>query len=298
LEKVIVLGAGAIGSYYGALLSKKSDVLLIGRRPHIEAINSEGLVLSGDVEETFKVKATEEVEEVPSGSLILLTTKAYDSEEAISPLKGRLGSDVVIVVLQNGLGNEEIVKSIVGGEAEVVRGLATSGVEFTEPGKIFVRLVGETVLGEGGTGRRIAKLFNECGLKTRLSEDMPFEVWSKLTMNCVINPLSAILRVPDKEIAADSLRGLRRRIVEECVAVGKARGVELDMSILENLERVIPTYENFSSMCQDIMKGKRTEIDFLNGKVVEIGRRQGIPTPVNEVITSLIKFLEVKRWIH
>jgi len=295
LERVIVLGAGAIGSYYGALLSKKSDVLLVGRSPHVEAINSKGLMLSGEVNEVFKVKAAAEVEEVPAGSLILLTTKAYDSAEAIRSIKGHLGRDIVILVLQNGLGNEEIVRDIVREGAEVVRVLATSGVEFTEPGKIVVRLVGETVIEEGETGERIAKLFNECGLKARLSDDMAFEIWSKLAMNCVINPLSAILGVPDKEIAAGSLRGLRRSIFEECVAVGRAEGVGLDMSLLEGLERVIPTYENYSSMCQDIMKGKQTEIDFLNGKVVELGRKHGIPTPANEVITSLIKFLEVKR---
>ena len=295
MERVIVLGAGAIGSYYGALLSRKSDVLLVGRPSHVEAINSKGLTLSGEAEGIFKVKAVAEVEDVPTGSLILLTTKAYDSEEAIRSIKGRLGRDVVILVLQNGLGNEEIVRGIIRGGAEVVRGLATSGVEFTEPGKIVVRLVGETVLGRSRTGERIADLFNKCGLKTRLTEDMSFEVWSKLAMNCVINPLSAILRVPDKDVAADSLRGLRRSIFEECVAVGRAEGVRLDMSLLEGLERVIPTYENYSSMCQDIMKGKQTEIDFINGKVVEMGRRHGIQTPANEVITSLIKFLEVKR---
>jgi len=295
VERVIVIGAGAIGSYYGALLSKRSDVLLVGRSPHVEAINSKGLVLSGEVEGVFKVEATTDVYEVPSSSLILLTTKAYDSEEAISSIKDLLGKNVAIVVLQNGLGNEEIVKEVIGEKAEVVRAFTTSGVEFTEPGRITVKLVGETILEGGKTGERIARLFNSCGLKTRLSDNMALELWSKLTMNCVINPLSAILRVPDKEIAADSLFVLRRRIVEECISVGRAEGIELDMSILESLEGVIPTYENYSSMCQDLMKGKRTEIDFLNGKVVEVGRRHGIPTPVNETITSLIKFLEVKR---
>jgi len=295
LERVIVIGAGAIGSYYGALLSRVSDVLLVGRSSHVEAINSKGLVLSGEAEGSFNVKATTQVEEVPPGSVILLTTKAYDSEEAISSIKDRLGENVAIVVLQNGLGNEEIVKKVLGDKAEVVRALTTSGVELTEPGRITLKLVGETTLGRGKTGERIAKLFNSCGLKTRLSDNMPLELWSKLAMNCVINPLSAILRVPDKEIAADSLFVLRRRIVEECICVGRAEGVELDMGILERLEGVIPTYENYSSMCQDLMKGKRTEIDFLNGKVAEVGRRHRIPTPVNETIASLIKFLEVRK---
>jgi len=295
LERVIVIGAGAIGSYYGALLSKRSDVLLVGRRPHVEAINSKGLVLSGETEGLFNMKATTKVDEVLPSSLILLTTKAYDSEEAISSIKDRLGKNVTIVVLQNGLGNEEIVKEVVGDKTEVVRALTTSGVEFAEPGRITVKLVGETTLGRVETSERIAELFNSCGLKTQLSDNMPLELWSKLAMNCVINPLSAILGVPDKEIAANSLSILRRRIVEECIGVGRAEGAKLDMGILDRLEGVIPTYENYSSMCQDLMKGKRTEIDFLNGKVVEVGRRHGIPTPVNETITSLIKFLEVKR---
>lgn len=295
MRKVIVLGAGGVGSYHGALLSKKNEVLLVGRRAHVEAINSRGLTLSGEAEGGFNVEAATEVQVVPSGSLILLTTKAYDAEEAVKSIKNLLAKDVVILILQNGLGNEEVVRGLVGEGVEVVRGLVTSGIEFAEPGKILVRMVGEVILERSETGEGIARLFDESGLKTRLSDNMGLEIWRKLVMNCVINPLSAILRVPDKELAADSLRDLRRRIVEECVEVGKAEGVELDMSLLGELDQVIPSYGNFSSMCQDIMKGKRTEIDFLNGKVMELGRRHSIPTPANEVITSLIKFLEGRR---
>lgn len=295
MKRIIVLGAGAVGSYYGALLSRKNDVLLVGRRPHIEAINSRGLILSGEVEGVFKVRGATEISEVPDGSLLLLTTKAHDSERAVASIRDRLGEGVVILVLQNGLGNEEVVRRVVGERAEVIRGLVTSGIEFREPGRIFVRKVGETILGRGGREEEIARIFNECGLETRLSEDMPREIWRKLVMNCVINPLTALLRVPDNEVAADSLRDLRRRIVEECVAVARAEGVNLDMGVLEELEGVIPSYRNFSSMCQDIMRGKRTEIDFLNGKVVELGRRHGIETPVNEAMVSLIRFLEGRR---
>lgn len=290
-DKIFVLGAGAIGSSYGALLSRKNDVTLIGNENHVDAIISRGLTLSGDVQKEFFIKAETIIREVPSNTLILLTTKAHDSEKAITEIKGLLKDDTVILILQNGLGNKELVKRIVRDEIQIVRGLVKSAAEFLEPGKIAF-WNGETILEQTKMSKRIVWLFNESGLRTRISNEMDEEMWNKLVVNCVVNPITAILRVRDNEVAVDSLRQLRHGIVEECVKVGKCEGIVFQLDLKEAIEKDIMKFTNFSSMCQDIMKRKKTEIDFLNGKIVELGKKHNIPTPINEAMTCLIKFLE------
>ena len=292
-QKIIVLGAGAIGSSYGALLSRKNDVTLIGNKAHVEAIESNGLLVEGDVEGRFPVKAAVGVRELPPGSLILLTTKAQDMAEAINEVKALLKKDTVIVVLQNGLKIRELIQESVGTKIEVVRGLVLLAAEFLEPGKIKL-WNGPTIIARTKTGEKIASLLRESGIQVTFAEDMEKEEWSKLIVNCVINPLTAVLRVRNNEIGADSLRVIRRKIVEECVRVGNAEGIRFKSGLQADLDRRIGGYSNFSSMCQDVVKGKKTEIEFLNGKIVELGKKHGISTPVNETLVGLIRFMEAK----
>jgi 2-dehydropantoate 2-reductase len=295
-RQVIVLGAGAIGSYYGALLSRGATVHLIGRKDHVDAINARGLVVSGALEGRFLIRASTHLDNVSQGSLIMLTTKTHDSETAVRGVREILKPDTTILVLQNGFGNEALVRALVDPRVEVVRGLASSGVEFLVPGKIEVKFSGQTVLPKTPTGERIKRVFDSCGLETRLAERMDVEIWRKLTLNCVINPLTALFRVPNKEIAKDSLHEVRRRIIDECVGVAKGEGVTLDPSIVEEVKSALVLYSNRSSMCQDIIKGKRTEIDFLNNKISELGRKHGVPTPINDTLTALIRFMEGREW--
>ncbi|MEA2089294.1 MAG: 2-dehydropantoate 2-reductase [Thermoproteota archaeon] len=292
-QQILVLGAGAVGSSYGALLSRKNNVTLIGNAAHIQAINSDGLILSGDSTGNFAVKAQTKTEDIPSDTLLLLTTKAYDLASATVGIRDLLKKDTVILILQNGLGIKELVEGIVGNDIEVVRGLAMIGAEFPEPGKIIFRN-GETILEPTKTAERIGEMFNGCGLKTRISKQFHEEVWGKLVMNCVVNPLTAIFQVRNNEIGANSLMRLRHMIMEECVRVGKAEGIKFKPNLKESIGKKILGYKNFSSMCQDLMKRKKTEIDFLNGKIVELGKKHGVPTPINEALVCMVKFLEGK----
>ncbi len=202
--------------------------------------------------------------------------------------------NTVILILQNGLGNKELVKGIVGDKIEVLRGLVFIGAEFSGPGKITF-WNGQTIFEQTETGKRIAELFNESGLKTRVSNEFERELWSKLVVNCVINPLTAILRVRNNEIVVDALKGIRHGIIDECVNVGMAEGIVSELDLKESIDNKILKYANLSSMCQDLMKRKRTEIDFLNGKIVELGRKHQIPTPINETLVYLIKSMEAKQ---
>jgi len=293
-NKIFVLGAGAVGSSYGALLSRKNDVTLIGNRAHLNAINSKGLTLSGDIQQRFFIKTEPKIKEIPTKSLILLTTKAHDSAKAIKQVKDILKEDTVILILQNGLGNKEVVKAIVGDKVEVIRGVPKIAAEFLKPGEVTF-WNGETILGKTRTGKTIAALFNECGLKARVSREIDREIWNKLILNCVVNPLTATLHVKNNEILGERLKQLRSRIVKECVEVGKCEGIDFQPNVNASIHKCISRYENYSSMCQDIMKGKDTEIDFINGKMVELGRKHKIPTPINDAMTCIIKFLEERK---
>ena len=295
-SKIFVLGAGAIGSVYGAFLSERNDLVLIGNKTHVKAVNSRGLAISGDINKTFHLRADTEIHEIPEKTLIILTTKAYDLAKTIEKTKKLLKKDTVILFLQNGLGNEQIIKRAVGDKARILRGVTTMAAEFFEPGKIRF-WNGETNIEQNEVAEEIAEIFNGCVLKTTLSDDIKREVWDKLIVNCVVNPLSAIFHVKNYEIVADSLKNVRHEIVKECVEVGKAEGITFPNHLEERIDEKMSTYTNFSSMYQDIVKRKRTEIDFLNGKVVELGRKHHITTPVNEMLVCLIKFMEEKNGI-
>lgn len=294
--KIFVLGAGAIGSVYGAFLSKRNDVTLVGNKKHVEAVNSKGLTISGDVNETFNLKAETEIREIPENTLIILATKAYDSAAAVRGIKRLLRKDTVVLVLQNGLGNEDVVKQIVGVDIKVLRGITTMAAEFFEAGKIRF-WNGETTIEENEVSETVMKTFNDCKLNTRVSSDIKREVWNKLVFNCVINPLTAIFKVRNNQIIMDSLKPVRHEIIKECVEVGKAEGITFPDDLEERIDKEISNYKNFSSMCQDVMKGKRTEIDFLNGKIVELGGKHHVQTQVNAVLVQFIKFLEVENGV-
>ncbi len=293
-QKIFVLGAGAIGSSIGALLSVNNDVTLIGNKAHIEAINSHGLIIEEETRREFRAKAETAINEIQPGSLILLTTKAHDAVPAIRSIKRLLKSDTVVLVLQNGLEIRETVQKIVGAKGEFVRGLVLMAAEFLEPGKIKF-WNGQTIIEATATGKKIASLFNESGLRTKFSDDIRREEWGKMVINCVINPLTTILKVRNNEIITDSLEGIRRKIIEECIDVAKAEGVILKSQLEKKLEHKILSYTNYSSMCQDIMRRKKTEIDFLNGAIVKLGKKHGIQTPVNETLVGLIKFSEATK---
>lgn len=293
-ERIFILGAGAIGNCYGVFLSRKNDVTLIGTRAYVDAVKSHGLMIKGDVEGMFQVKTETRISEVPPNSLIILTTKAQDAVEAATELKPLLRSDTVFLVLQNGLKIRELIQRAVGDKCEVVRGLVLMAAEFLEPGKITF-WNGPTIIEHTKTGEKIQALFDKSGLKTRVTAEIDKEEWSKLVVNSVINPLTAILKVRNNEIGITSLKGIRHGIIEECSLVAEAEGIHFEHGLETEVDRKIRGYTNYSSMYQDVAKGKRTEIGFLNGKILELGKKHGIRTPINETLVGLIRFMEERK---
>lgn len=290
-NKIFVLGSGAVGSTFGALLSKREDVTLIGRKAHVDAINSNGLFLYGESEGKYDVKADTRIGEITSNSLVILSTKVTGSEKAIEGIKHLVRKDTIILLVQNGLGIEEIVKRILP-DHEVIRAVVTLGADFPEPGKISNVVLMKIDLEKSRSSKKIVTLLKDCGLVAEISDNINMQVWTKLTINSVLNPLTAIFKVRNNEIITDSLKPVRHGIVDECLRVAKAEGIEIDPTIKQTIDEKVSNFLNYSSMCQDMIKKKKTEIDFLNGKVVELGKEHNILTPFNELMVAFVKFLE------
>lgn len=293
IKQIIVLGAGVIGSCYGAFLSLKNDVKMIDDETRVNKINNNGITIITDIEKKFNPVAQTHLRRILPNTLVLLTTKAHQSEAALQKIKKLLRTDTIILILQNGLGNEAVVKKILASHTQVIRGIVNSGAWELEPTR-FQLVLRETVLKPSPASELISKIFNDAGLPTRISQNFKTELWQKLILNCVVNPLTAILQVRNNQIGIPILAQLRLRIIKECIKVAKAEGIILPPNLSQTLDKTILSYTNFSSMYQDIIQGKKTEIDFLNGRIIELGKKHKIPTPYNEILYNIIKFLELK----
>src|SRR6266850_1128302 len=296
-EHVIVLGAGAIGSVYAAKLAGRHDVTLIARREHVEAINRDGLRLTGREELTCRVRAATRIDSMAPATLVLLTTKVSDNRRAAAALADHVRDDTVILCVQNGLGSEDVVKEVLGGRGIVLRAITQFGAIFRGPGIIDYKVAGYTLIEQSPDSAAIANLLTGCGLDGRVSDNITAEVWRKLIFNCVINPITSILGTDVGSIADARLDPLKRLVVDECLAVARADGVEgIDYreDFVRTIAEVFGASRNIASMRQDLSRGKLTEIDFMNGAVVARGRQLGIDCRVNAALASIIKVMEVR----
>jgi 2-dehydropantoate 2-reductase len=290
--KIIVLGAGAIGSLYGAKLSKHNDVILVGRQEHVDKINEDGLRITGEESNIYKLKATTAINKIEDNTLIILATKVHLSKNAIEPIKNLIKKDTVVLCLQNGLHSENVVKEIINGKCLVLRGITAVGATFLKPGTVQFNNLSYTKIEKNTVSKELADNFNECGLRASVSENLKQDVWKKLILNCVLNPLSAILRRDNGEMSDEKLNPLKELIVDECLKVAEKQGITFDFDFIETINKGIKDSKNLSSMYQDVLKGKKTEIDYLNGAVVELGKKYGIKCPVNKALIAIIKEIE------
>jgi 2-dehydropantoate 2-reductase len=296
-ERVIVLGAGAIGSVYAAKLAARHDVTLIARRAHVAAIERGGLRLTGREELTCHVHAAARIESIAPATLVLLTTKVSDNRQAAALLADHVRDDTVILCVQNGLGSEDVVKEVLRGRGIVLRAITQFGAIFREPGVIDYKVAGYTLIEQSPHSSAIANLLTASGLDGRVSDDIRTEVWRKLIFNCVINPITSMLGTDVGSIADARLDPLKRLVVDECLAVARADGVEgIDYheDYVKTIADVFRASRNIASMRQDLSRGKLTEIDFMNGAVVARGRKLGIECPVNAALTAIIRAMEAR----
>ena len=291
---IIVLGAGAIGSTYGARLSKYHDVTLIGGAAHVDAIQRDGLVMQGHTAGTLRIPALAAVPSIEPGTLILLTTKVNNNVAAVRPIVEMLPDNVTIVCVQNGLYSENLVKDLIGDRALVLRAITQVGGVLVRPGVVDNTVAGYTLLESHEQSPAIAALLTEAGLDGRIVPDIKKEMWRKAVFNCVINPTTTLIDSEVGGIVDPQLNGLKQQIIDECLAVAQADGVTFEEDFIALIDRVFAGARTIASMRQDLMKGRKTEIDHMNGAVVDLGLKYGIACPVNAAMTTMIRYLESK----
>jgi 2-dehydropantoate 2-reductase len=290
--EIIVLGAGAIGSLYGAKLVRNNQVTLIGRAEHVTAINSDGLRIEGLDRQIVRLNAATSVERIGPDALIVLTTKVTDSESALRPISSLVRDDTTILCLQNGIGSERIARNAVGNRGVVLRGITQFGAIFQAAGVIQFMARGYTLIEPHQRSARVAAILSAAGLDCRVSTNIEADVWHKLVINCVVNAITAILGCEVGGIASPQLEPLKRLVIDECVAVAAAEGIKLDVDFVAEIDDFFRPSHNVASMLQDLRRGRATEINYLNHAVVAIGRRRGIACPVNAALTDIITTME------
>jgi 2-dehydropantoate 2-reductase len=232
------------------------------------------------------------IESIAPGTTILLTTKVNASAAALAPIAPLVRDDTVIVCVQNGLDSEEIARRAVGGRGLVLRAITQFGAIFQSPGIVNYTASGYTLLEDGPRSAAIATLLTACGLDGRVSPDIKTEIWRKLIYNCVINPITSITGTEVGGIADPRLDPLKRLVIDECLAVARTAGVEFAIDFLPVITETFSASRTIASMRQDLMRGRPTEIDHMNGAVAALGRRVGIDCPVNAALTAIIKAMD------
>ncbi len=293
--KVAVLGAGAVGCYYGGLLARAGHaVTLIGRPQHVQAIRAQGLRLQTlSFDETVTVAASTDAAAVAGADLVLFAVKSTDTETAGAQMRPHLAHDALVLCLQNGVDNAERLRALLPG-ANVAAVVVYVATEMAGPGHLRHHGRGELVIEPSPRSTAVAQALIAAGVPTEISDNVRGALWAKLILNCAYNALSAIGRLPYGELVQrPGVREVMHDVVAECRAVAAADGVTLPGDVDLAVRRIAETMPTqYSSTAQDLMRGKPSEIDHLNGYVVRRGQALDVPTPANRLLWTLVKLTE------
>ncbi|MBM4285107.1 MAG: ketopantoate reductase family protein [Deltaproteobacteria bacterium] len=305
--KYLIMGAGALGSVIGGLLLRAGrSVVFVGRGPHFEHITTLGLVIDGLWgEHRLRPAPTVPDDGRFRADIILLCVKSFDTETACAQVRDLAAPDGLVVSVQNGLGNLEAVARVFG-ERRTIGARVIFGARVPTPGWATVTVYADRVLlgpfePRTPTERlgRVVQDLNQAGIPTALVDNILTHIWGKVLYNCALNPLGAILGAPYGKLGEhpDTL-ALMEQVIEEIYRVAAAKGVALEPPSAVAyfryfLDKLLPpTAAHWPSMWQDLNAGRRTEIEALNGAICRYGAETGVPTPANEVLSRLVRFLE------
>ncbi|HEX7882052.1 MAG TPA: 2-dehydropantoate 2-reductase [Afipia sp.] len=295
--RVAVMGAGAIGCYFGAMLARaKHDVVLIGRPQHVEAVNQHGLMLeSRFFHGGIPMQATTEASGVEGADVVLFCVKSPDTEASGRAIAPFLKPDATVICLQNGVDNAERLQTTIRPIA--VPAVVYVATEMAGPGHVKHNGRGELIIGPSPASADIAKQFSEAAIPTTISDKVTSELWIKLVTNCAYNALSAVAELPyGPLLKVEGVTGVMHNVIDECEAVARALGIPLPDTLRDTtLALAASMPEQYSSTAQDLARGKPTEIDYLNGHVVRKGAALGIPTPTNLALQVMVKAREAHR---
>ncbi len=292
--RIAVMGAGAVGGYYGGVLARAGHaVTLIGRATHVDAIRRDGLLLDT---QTFRghvpVQADTDASAVRGAQLVLFCVKSTDTDSAAAAMAPHLAPDACVLSLQNGADNAERLQARL--PQEVVPAVVYVATEMAGPGHVRHHGRGELVIGRSKSSEAIVRLFAAAGVPVQVSDNVVGALWAKLIVNCAYNALSAITRLPyGRLMQGEGVPSVMRDVMNECLAVARAAGVTVPGDLWEAVQRIAQTMSTQqSSTAQDLARGRRTEIDHLNGYVVRKGEALGVATPLNRALHALVKLFE------
>lgn len=293
-QRIAVMGAGAVGCYYGGMLARAGhDVTLIARPAHVAAVQDAGLRLeTKSFDERVRVVASTEAAAAAGAALVLFCVKSPDTEAAGRALAPHVGREAAVLSLQNGVDNAERLAAALG--REVIPAVVYVATEMAGPGHVRHHGRGELVIGRTAASDPVAGMLRAAGVPVEVSDNVAGALWAKLIVNSAYNALSAVTQLPyGRLVQGSGIAAVMDDVVDECLAVARAAGVQVPGDMHEAVRRIAQTMPGqYSSTAQDLQRGKRTEIEHLNGYVVRKGEALGVPTPVNRTLLALVKVME------
>jgi 2-dehydropantoate 2-reductase len=293
---VAVMGAGAVGCYFGALLARAGhSVTLIGRAQHVEAVQAKGLRIETSRFEAYvPMQATTEASGVADADVVLFCVKSSSTESAGRDMLPYLKLDAAILSLQNGVDNAGRLQAVLG--RAVIPAAVYVATEMKGPGYVKHHGRGDLAIGPHPVSARIAAAFDGAAIPTLVSDDVLAALWEKLIINCAYNAFSAVPQLPyGGVVEVPEVAGVMNDVVRECVAVAEASGVSIPEDIAARVAAIAGSMpDQYSSTAQDLARGKTSEIDYLNGYVIRKGAELGIPAPANRVLYTMVKLAERK----
>ena len=298
--KIAVVGAGAVGGYFGGMAARAgAPVVMIGRAAFVEAVNQNGLLLDTlHFKESVRVEASTEIDAARGAEVVLFCVKTTDTAETARALAPLLSPNAIVISMQNGVDNAEQIRAASGLDALG----AVVYVAASVPQAGSVKHVGRGDLVVGPRNPRtehIAALFERASVPCRISDNIEGELWTKLTWNCALNAVSALGRAKYGQIAAnEDARKVVEEVVDEVLAVARAANIHPpglenpQVALASALKGANQMSEALSSTAQDLLRGKRTEIDSLNGYISRRGAALGVATPINHALFALVKLAE------
>ncbi len=292
--RIVVMGAGAVGCYFGGMMALAGHaVTLIARPQHVEAIQRDGLLIErADGPHRVHLAATEDPAAVAGADLVLFCVKSTDTEAAGETLRPHLRSETAIWSLQNGVDNAERLAGTLGRPVSASVVYVAAGM--AGPGHVRHHGRGELIVEPGPGNDASADAFTQAGLPVTVSVDVATALWTKLVINCAYNAISAIAGLPyGRFVAEPGVTDMMRDVVEECRAVATAAGIPLPDDLWHQVQAIAVTMKGqMSSTAMDLARGRPTEIDHLNGYIVAKGAALGVATPVNRALLLLVRLRE------
>ncbi len=293
--KIAVMGAGAVGCFYGGMLARAGhSVTLIGRPNHVDALRAQGLRMQTQwFDEAVTLQASTEASAVAGADVVLFAVKSPDTESAGAEMLPHLAPDALVLCLQNGVDNAERLRSVLP-DQPVAASVVYVATEMAGPGHLRHHGRGELLIEPSPHSARFAQALAAAGVHAEVSDNVRGALWAKLILNCAYNALSALGRLPYGELVQrPGVMDVIRDVVAECKAVAQAEGVQLPPDVDAGVQRIPETMPTqFSSTAQDLMRDKPTEIDHLNGHVMRRGEALGVPTPANRALWTMVKLAE------